>query len=370
MASRDLRRHQPGDRAGHRRGGRRLAGGHAPRDRRGPPRLRRDVVVDRPRVPQGVPRPAPGGARGRAGGASRGADRRGRLPPDGHPRSAARPPARRRAPAPDRAHRHVPLGAGPRRHDGVAHRDHDEPQGVARAGRRRRRDRAVELPVRGHDQQARPGPRHRQHRRAEGRSRHAVQRNPHRPPRRRAHRHPARRAQRDHRVGPPRRRGAHPVAEGRPDLLHRLDRGREADHGEGRGDDEAPLPRARRQVRRHRPRRRRPRRRLDARVRRLLPRRAGLRDPDADAAAPLPLRRGRRDGEGHLRHRRARRPAGGRHPLRAGHLGQAARPHRRLHPQRASTRARTSSSAARTLRQDSTPATTSRRRCSSTSTTR
>ena len=88
------------------------------------------------------------------------------------------------------------------------------------------------------------------------------------------------------------------VRQGRPDLVHRIDRGREADHGEGRGDDEAPLPRARRQVRRHHPRRRRPRRRLHARLRGVHARRAGLRHPDADAAAPVPLRRGRRDGEG------------------------------------------------------------------------
>ena len=67
-------------------------------------------------------RPAAGGPRGRAGGAARGAHRRGRLPPDGDPRPAARPPARRRAPAPDRAHRHVPVGAGPRRRHGLAHR--------------------------------------------------------------------------------------------------------------------------------------------------------------------------------------------------------------------------------------------------------
>ena len=73
------------------------------------------------------------------------------------------------------------------------------------------------------------------------------------------HRHPGRRRQRRHRVRPPRRRGAHAVAEGRPDLVHRLDRGRQADHGEGRGDDEAPVPRARRQVGHHRAGGRRPR---------------------------------------------------------------------------------------------------------------
>ena len=43
-----------------------------------------------PRVPQAVPAAAAGGARGRAGGAARGAHPRGRLPADGHARSAAR----------------------------------------------------------------------------------------------------------------------------------------------------------------------------------------------------------------------------------------------------------------------------------------
>ena len=51
-----------------------------------------------------------------------------------------------------------------------------------------------------------------------------------------------------HGVGPLRRRGTHALAEGRPDLLHRLHGGRQADHGEGRRDDEAALPRTRRQV--------------------------------------------------------------------------------------------------------------------------
>ena len=44
------------------------------------------------------------------------------------------------------------------------------------------------------------------------------------------------------------------VAEGRPDLVHRLDGGRQADHGEGRRHHEAPVPRAGRQVGHHRAR--------------------------------------------------------------------------------------------------------------------
>ena len=58
-------------------------------------------------------------------------------------------------------------------------------------------------------------------------------------------------------VGSPGRRGAGHRPARRPHLVHRLDGHRPAHHGEGRADDEAPVPRARRQVRRHRPRRRR-----------------------------------------------------------------------------------------------------------------
>ena len=104
--------------------------------------------------------------------------------------------------------------------------------------------------------------------------------------------------QRRHRVRPPGRRGAHAVAQGRPDLLHRLDRRGQADHGEGRGHHEAPVPRARRQVGHHRPRRRRLRRGHADRPRGVHARRPGLRHPDPDAAAPVPLRRGRRAAEG------------------------------------------------------------------------
>ena len=68
-----------------------------------------------------------------------------------------------------------------------------------------------------------------------------------------------------------------------------------ADHGEGRRHHEARLPRARRQVGHHRARGRRPQHRHHDGHGRLLPRRAGLRDPDPDAAAARPLRRGRRD---------------------------------------------------------------------------
>ena len=57
------------------------------------------------------------------------------------------------------------------------------------------RDRAVELPGRDHPQQARPGPGHGQHVRAQAGARHAVERHPPRPAHRRADRHPAGRRQ-------------------------------------------------------------------------------------------------------------------------------------------------------------------------------
>ncbi len=166
------------------------------------------------------------------------------------------------------------------------------------ARRRRRRDRAVELPPGGHAEQARPGARHRQHGGAQAGARHAVERHSARAPRRGADRVPARRPQRRDLVGPSRGRGADAVAQGRPDLVHRFDRRRQAHHGEGRADPQARLPRARREVGHDRARRRRLRHLGAFGHRGVLPRRPGLRDPDPDAAAPLALRRGRRDPQG------------------------------------------------------------------------
>ena len=81
---------------------------------------------------------------------------------------------------------------------------------------------------------------------------------------------------------------------GRPHLVHRFDRGRPPDHGEGCPDPEAPLPRAGRQVGRHRPRRRRLRGEAVHGLDGLLARRAGLRHAHPDVAAPVALRRGHR----------------------------------------------------------------------------
>ena len=76
---------------------------------------------------------------------------------------------------------------------------------VARGRRRRRRHRAVELPVRGVVAEDRPGSRHRQHRDPQAGARHAVERHPHRPPGRREDRHPAGCVPGRHVVRPPRR---------------------------------------------------------------------------------------------------------------------------------------------------------------------
>ena len=130
-----------------------------------------------------------------------------------------------------------------------------EPGCVEGADRCGRRHHAVELSVRGHDQQGRPDPRDRQHDGAQARAGHAVERHPARAPRRREDRHPAWRVQRRDVVRSPRRRGADVVTGGRHDLVHRFDRHRQADHGEGRRHAQAGVPRARGQVGEHRARR-------------------------------------------------------------------------------------------------------------------
>ena len=84
-----------------------------------------------------------------------------------HVRPAAGRPAGGRAEVPGQADRRVRLGDRPGRQGDQPYRHADHPQGLAGAGRRGRRDCAVELPVRGHPRQARPGAGHRQHRRAQ-----------------------------------------------------------------------------------------------------------------------------------------------------------------------------------------------------------
>ena len=168
-------------------------------------------------------------------------------------------------------------------------RDAEHASDLEGAGGRRRRHRPVEFPRRGDAEQARAGPRHRQHRGPQAGARHAVERHPPRPPRRRADGVPPGRPQRRDVVRPPRRRGADAFAEGRPDLVHGIDGRRQAHHGEGRGDPQARLPRARRQVGHHRARRRGLRDVGAIGNPGVLPRRPGLRHSDAHAPPPVPL---------------------------------------------------------------------------------
>ncbi len=158
---------------------------------------------------------------------------------------------------PSRTHRRIRMGAGARGRRTV--RRPQRPQRGQGTRRRRRRDHAVELPDRGHPQQARTRAGDGQHRRPQTRSAHSVERDPPRPPGRRAHRHPGRRAQRGPDPSQRRRGTAGDRPSRRHDLVHRLDRRWQAAGAPGRRDHEADVPRARRQVGAHRHRRRRPR---------------------------------------------------------------------------------------------------------------
>ncbi len=128
----------------------------------------------------------------------------------------------------------------------------------ADAGRRRRRDHAVELPDRDPGLEARARARVRQHRRAQARRGHAA-------PGRALHRAARRGGAAGRRRQPRprlRRGGGRPARppSGRPDHhLHRLPRDRRRRHEGRRGRAQARPPRARRQERDHRHGRRRPR---------------------------------------------------------------------------------------------------------------
>ena len=160
------------------------------------------------------------------------ARRRGRLPDRAHLRTATRRPARRRAEVAGRVHRPVRVGARASRRLRV--RDARHAQGREGGGGRRRRDRAVELPVRGVVTEDRPGARHRQHRHPQARARHAVERDAPRSARRREDRHPGGVfnvvSSSDHLVGE--ELDDQPAR--RPHLVHRVDRDRQAHLREGR----------------------------------------------------------------------------------------------------------------------------------------
>ncbi|EUA33642.1 aldehyde dehydrogenase family protein [Mycobacterium xenopi 3993] len=186
-------------------------------------------------------------------------------------------PAGRRAEIPDQADRRLSVGNRPRYCAGGRHWSDDRSQSVARTCRGCRRNRAVELPVRSHHPQARPSAGHRQHRRAETRAGHAVQRDTARPAYHRVHRHPGRCGQCRHRVRSLGGRRTYAVAQSRSDLVHWLHRRRQTDHGKGRSDDEAPVPRTGRQIGHHRVGGRRLRDGVRDRYRAMHARRPGLR---------------------------------------------------------------------------------------------
>ena len=93
----------------------------------------------------------------RTRGVARGTHLGGGRTARGDARAAAGRTARRRSAVSGQADRNLPVGDRSRRHGRVRHRREHHAQGLVRAGRGGRCDRAVELPVRGHHQQARPG---------------------------------------------------------------------------------------------------------------------------------------------------------------------------------------------------------------------
>ena len=159
----------------------------------------------------------------------------------------------------------------------AARQVHDE---RAHAGRRRRRDHALELPDRDPGLEALPGARLRQHGRAEAGRGHAASRRALRRAARRGGRAAGRR-QRRARLRRGGGRGARPPSRRAGDHLHRLARDRRRRHEGRRRRPQARPPRARRQERDHRHGRRR--RRPRGRGHRLV----GVRD-DAASAAPRP----------------------------------------------------------------------------------
>ena len=217
---------------------------------------------------------------------------------------------------PARHDRRVRVGTGARRWRAVrrAQRAH-RGQG---ARRRRRRDHPVELPHRGHPQQARPGAGDGQHRHPQARPEHPVERHPVGPAHRRAHRHPAGGGQR--RPDPGQRRGG--TSGDRParghGVVHRVDRGGQADHPRRCRDHEANLPGTGRQVGADRARRRQAVARHPGRGRGVRARRAGVRVDHPAADSPVAVRRGGGRHPDGVRGRSGRRPGAARDVLRAG----------------------------------------------------
>ena len=167
-------------------------------------------------------------------------------------------------------------------------------------------------------------------------------------------RHPGRRPQRRHRPGRHGRRGDRRPSGHRQGRVHRRDDDRPGDHAAGLGQREEDQPRARRQEPEHRLRRRRPR---EVRPRVALLRSSTTAGQDCCARSRILVERSVHeqvvelfaDGDPERQGRRpGRRGDRGRHARQL----QAARAGRGLHRDRASARARRSSSAAapRTIR--------------------
>ena len=213
--------------------------------------------------------------------------------------------ARRIAALPRGADRRLRVGTHTRRRRAVRRAQCPHRRQGARG--RRRRDNPVELPDRGHPQQARTRAGGGQYGCAEARSEHAVERDPAGPARGRTHRHSGGCAQRRHDTVQRRCRNPGHRPPRRHDLVHRVHCRRQAADASGRRHYEADVPRTRRQVRGHRARRRQSRRDHRSRDRSLRPRRAGVRGHHPHARAPLAVRRGRRN-----HHRHISRCAGGR----------------------------------------------------------
>ena len=217
--------------------------------------------------------------------------------------------------------RQIPVAGGDRRD-------------LPRASGRRRRDRAVELPDADRRLGFRPGAGRREHGRAEAGRDHPADRDADRgagargrSPRRRVH------GAARQRLG---RRPAvrHPPARAQG-LLHRLHRGRQADHGRLRRPGEAGDARARRQEREHRVRGRRRREgRGHGAVRRLRQRRPGLLRALADPRRAVGVRRVRRPPRDRGPRHEGRRPGAGRQRDGPDGLGPAARLRAGLHRRR------------------------------------
>ena len=220
--------------------------------------------------------------------------------------------------------RRLRMGAHARRRRAVrrAQRAHRR-QGT---GRRRRSDHPVQLPDRGHPQQARTCAGGRQYGAAEARPEHTVERDPAGQARRRAHRHSGGRAERGH--DPVERRRCDPGHRPprRHDLVHRIHRGRQAADASGRRHDEADVPRTRGQVRGHRARRRQPRSDPGSRDRRVRARRPGMRGHHPHARAPVAVRRGRRHRHRRVPGRAGRRSGSAGNPCRTGDQRRAEGP--------------------------------------------